>query len=82
MVPTTLRWLAQRVGGWGKVYVVEALCEVGAFRHRAATRPVPGLAGATGLGRGQPAGVSRFLAAPGDTPSTRLKARANAASER
>ena len=29
-----LRWLAQRVGGWGKVYVVEALCEVGAFRHR------------------------------------------------
>ncbi|MFI7678896.1 hypothetical protein [Actinophytocola sp. NPDC049390] len=29
-----LRWLAQRVGGWGRVYVVEALCEVGPFQHR------------------------------------------------
>lgn len=29
-----LRWLAQRVGGWGTVYVVEALCDVGAFQHR------------------------------------------------
>jgi hypothetical protein len=29
-----LLWLAQRVAGWGRVYVIEALCRVGSFQSR------------------------------------------------
>lgn len=29
-----LRWLAQRVDNWGKVYIVNALCQEGGLRHR------------------------------------------------
>ncbi|GEM_PF-7112862 len=29
-----LLWLAQRVGGWGRVYVIEALCRHGAYASR------------------------------------------------
>ncbi|GGL07705.1 hypothetical protein GCM10014719_07240 [Planomonospora parontospora subsp. antibiotica] len=29
-----LLWLAERVTGWGRVYIVEALCQMGAFQAR------------------------------------------------